>query len=250
MQAAKDEEAMPPPACLPMKALRGKPAPAAELEKSSSSTAPAAAPGCISDDDGGLPEGFFDDPSAEARARGNLALAPGLPSPDVAPDADSPVEGRGSIPEMFKSAAKKAEEEALAAAEAEAQPQLPEGFFDDPDLDAKARGQEKPSEVAKRELEVELKKFEKEMAVVQEDSEIVRHEMDEEKYEKAAAEEDHFQEAMAKHLQGLRKKTEKAKTALQPSHAPAPKPAPIEDDEKEIESDEEVDFDWRAKGFL
>ncbi|CAJ1381799.1 unnamed protein product [Effrenium voratum] len=51
---------------------------------------------------------------------------------------------------------------------------LPEGFFDDPDIDAKMRGMEAPSKKAERELEEGLKRFEREMQAEQEKAEETR----------------------------------------------------------------------------
>merc|ERR1712066_774569 len=59
------------------------------------------------------------------------------------------------------------------------EPQLPVGFFDDPELDAKARGVEAPSVVAHRELEEGLKRFEKEMIVEREKAEEARNALEE-----------------------------------------------------------------------
>jgi len=69
---------------------------------------------------------------------------------------------------------------------------LPAGFFDDPEQDAKVRGVEAPSIRAQRELEEGLKRFERELLIETEKAEETRHELDEEKYEDAAAEEMQF----------------------------------------------------------
>ena len=84
---------------------------------------------------------------------------------------------------------------------------LPEGFFDDPDVDAKMRGKEAPSKRAERELEEGFRRFEREMQAEQEKAEEARHEIDEQKYEAAAAEESEFQVQLQSRLELLRQKT-------------------------------------------
>merc|ERR1712083_1226394 len=92
---------------------------------------------------------------------------------------------------------------------------LPAGFFDDPELDAKARGVEAPSQRAQRELEEGLKKFEREMAVQIEESEETRNELDEEKAEEVAAEEEEFQSSLRGRLAALRKRAADRDRVLQ-----------------------------------
>merc|ERR1719336_310624 len=77
-------------------------------------------------------------------------------------------------------------------ADEDAASQLPEGFFDNPDLDAQVRGLEAPSVRQQRELEEGLKTFEREIAKETERAEETRHELDEQKYEEVAAEEEDF----------------------------------------------------------
>jgi len=143
------------------------------------------------------------------------------------------------------------------AEDADAAPDLPEGFFDDPEQDAKARGVEAPSVIAQRELEEGLKRFEKELIVEKEKAEEVRHEIDEEKYEQAAAEEEEFQRSLQGRLALLRKQSADKAALAAVAKAAADKKAAEEKmaaDEAEggddVDSDDsDVDFDWRAKHF-
>merc|ERR1712113_759079 len=95
------------------------------------------------------------------------------------------------------------------------QPFLPEGFFDDPELDAKVRGIETPAQRHQRELEEGLKKFEREMVVEIEQAEETRNELDEEKAEYVAAEEEEFQSDLRGRLAALRKRAADRNAALQ-----------------------------------
>merc|ERR1719217_308828 len=137
----------------------------------------------------------------------------------------------------------------------EVEPALPAGFFDDPEEDARARGVETPAERAKRELEEGLKKFEKEMAVEQEKAEETRHELDEERFEDQAQEENDFQSALLGRIQALRKKKdlkvqESAAKAAETARKAAEDTAAAEAvAENEDDSGSDVDFDWRSKGF-
>jgi len=149
--------------------------------------------------------------------------------------------------------------------------ELPEGFFDDPDMDAKVRGVEAPAERAKRELEEGLKRFEREMHLELEQSEETRHELDEERHEQVAEEEQELQSELHGRLKELRKRraaTAARKTQQQQqqqgggveattadassdgSSLPVGDAAkatlePLPDDG----SGSDVEFDWRAKEF-
>eukprot|EP00427_Karlodinium_veneficum_P034239 CAMPEP_0169280006 /NCGR_PEP_ID=MMETSP1016-20121227/55343_1 /TAXON_ID=342587 /ORGANISM="Karlodinium micrum, Strain CCMP2283" /LENGTH=189 /DNA_ID=CAMNT_0009368235 /DNA_START=48 /DNA_END=614 /DNA_ORIENTATION=- len=91
------------------------------------------------------------------------------------------------------------------------EPQLPEGFFDDPEQDAKARGVEAPSVIAQRDLEEGLKRFEKEMLIEREKAEEARNEIEEDRNEEQTAEEDAFQKNLRSRIEALhRKKAEVA----------------------------------------
>lgn len=131
-----------------------------------------------------------------------------------------------------------------AAEEPADQPEgLPAGFFDDPDLDAKARGVEGPTARAKRELEDGIKRFEKEMLLEQERADETRHELDEEKAEEQMAEEEELQSHLLGRLSKLREMAAKRPKLSTPKEAVSQA-----EDEEEI-SDAELDVDWRAKGF-
>merc|ERR1740123_784952 len=93
--------------------------------------------------------------------------------------------------------------------------ELPQGFFDDPEMDAKVRGVEAPSERAKRELEEGLKRFEREMHLELEQSEETRHELDEERHEQVAEEEQELQGELHGRLQELRKRRATTAARLQ-----------------------------------
>merc|ERR1712113_788378 len=99
-------------------------------------------------------------------------------------------------------------EENDAEGEADTTGQLPEGFFDDPELDAKVRGVEAPSVRAQRELEEGMKRFQREMAIEIEQSEETRQDLDEDKFEEVAAEEEDFQTQLQDRLSALRKLAE------------------------------------------
>eukprot|EP00418_Pyrodinium_bahamense_P039493 CAMPEP_0179208284 /NCGR_PEP_ID=MMETSP0796-20121207/103872_1 /TAXON_ID=73915 /ORGANISM="Pyrodinium bahamense, Strain pbaha01" /LENGTH=302 /DNA_ID=CAMNT_0020913233 /DNA_START=32 /DNA_END=936 /DNA_ORIENTATION=- len=97
--------------------------------------------------------------------------------------------------------------------------ELPEGFFDDPELDAKVRGVEAPSVRSQRELEEGLKRFEKEMEVEMEQSEETRHELDEAKYEQVAAEEVEFQGRLQSRLLQLQEQAAAKRRRLEEATA-------------------------------
>lgn len=129
---------------------------------------------------------------------------------------------------------------------------LPPGFFDDPELDAKVRGVEAPGIRAQRELEDGLKRFAREMASTQEQAEETRHELDEEKYAAAAAEEQEFQTELEARLAQLRAKA----SALNQRQKDAAivgggAPAALDTDNASDDGDDgdDIGFDWRAKGF-
>merc|ERR1711957_876540 len=133
---------------------------------------------------------------------------------------------------------------------------LPAGFFDDPEQDARARGVEAPSQKMQRELEDGLKKFEREMAVQIEESEETRNELDEEKAEEVAAEEEDFQSSLRGRLAALRKRAAERDRVLQEAAAAATNSASeemavsnAEDGVDGVDSDSDVEFDWRAKDF-
>merc|ERR1711920_127056 len=134
------------------------------------------------------------------------------------------------------------------------QPFLPEGFFDDPELDAKVRGIETPAQRAQRELEDGLKKFEREMVVEIEQAEETRNEIDEEKAGYVAAEEEEFQSDLRGRLATLRKRAaEKNRLAQEAAAAKQAEkdaaPAAVDDAEDAGDSGSDVEFDWRAKDF-
>ena len=128
---------------------------------------------------------------------------------------------------------------------------LPEGFFDDPDADAKARGIEAPSVRVERELEEGMKKFEEEMAQETERAESTRHEIDEKRYEEAAGEEREFQLKLEARLRSLRKEAQDKVALIQtkPCELAVAAPQGSEPDEDSGASDGDVEFDWRAKAF-
>merc|ERR1719375_2706401 len=97
-------------------------------------------------------------------------------------------------------------------AEEEEKSQLPEGFFDDPELDAKARGVEAPSVVAQRELEEGLKRFEREMIVEREKAEEARNELEEDRNEEQAVEEEDLQRNLRDRLEALRQRKKEVYT--------------------------------------
>merc|ERR1711948_36420 len=83
---------------------------------------------------------------------------------------------------------------------------------DDPEMDAKVRGIETPAQRHQRELEEGLKKFEREMVVEIEQAEETRNELDEEKAEYVAAEEEEFQSDLRGRLAALRKRAAERNT--------------------------------------
>merc|ERR1712137_1384505 len=105
------------------------------------------------------------------------------------------------------------------------QPFPPEGFFDDPEQDAKVRGIETPAQRHQRELEEGLKKFEREMVVEIEQAEETRNELDEEKAEEVLAEEQEFQSDLRGRLAALRKRAADKQRALQAAAEAAKKDA-------------------------
>jgi len=129
--------------------------------------------------------------------------------------------------------------------------ELPIGFFDDPEQDAKARGVEAPSVVAERELEEGLKRFEKEMVVEQERAEETRQDIDERRYEDATAEEEAFQKTLHGRLERLRERAaarsaEVAKGTATDREAEASADAA---DETSDSDGSDIGFDWRSKRF-
>mmetsp|Transcript_35334 Transcript_35334/g.77246 ORF Transcript_35334/g.77246 Transcript_35334/m.77246 type:complete len:341 (-) Transcript_35334:98-1120(-) len=130
-------------------------------------------------------------------------------------------------------------------------PRLPSGFFDDPELDAKARGVEAPSVAAARELEEGLKRFEREIAVEQEQAEETRNEIDEERFVETTMEEEEFQKDLYGRIEALRKRRKTVHLdgdSVQQKELDTEGLAAEEEDVDEG-SDVDVDFDWRAKGF-
>lgn len=128
---------------------------------------------------------------------------------------------------------------------------IPEGFFDDPEQDAKVRGVEAPSARKERELTEGLKLFERQMEQEVEKSEATRHELDEEAYEKNFNLEQQKQKAYWNKLERLRKiREEKAAEAAAASAASATVDAEAggdKDDDEGDSSGSDLDFDWRAK---
>lgn len=239
--AAADALAMPPPA-LPPRASKVPTAGAssAALPETSSSTAAPAA--------GGV-----------ARSSSSAVALRGEEDEDL-PLAPSPMLGEiqlAATPAGSSEGSNKEADGSIEGEDADAAPDLPEGFFDDPEQDAKARGVEAPSVIAQRELEEGLKRFEKEMAIEKEKAEEVRHEIDEAKYEQAAAEEEEFQRSLQGRLALLRKQSAEKAAIAAVAKAAAEKKAAEErmaaaeaeggDDADSDDSD--VDFDWRAKHF-
>lgn len=162
-----------------------------------------------------------------------------------ASDAPAPSEGTGGD----------AEDQAEAEEGDDPGSKLPAGFFDNPDLDAKARGQEAPSVRKVRELEEGLKRFEKEMLVETEIAEETRHELDEQKHEEVTAEEVEFQGKLQERLEFLRQQRERAAQRKAESEKAAASAAAENtaaasaDADGEDSSGSDVEFDWRAKGF-
>lgn len=192
---------------------------------------------------------------------------------------------RISDTEGFSMAAQGAPDEEHEVGEPLSTSGLPEGFFDDPDLDAKVRGVEAPSDRAQRNLEEGLKRFEKEMLVEAEKAEEARHEIDEERYEQVAAEEDAFQRTLEGRLEELRKRrglpmasmtfpsqrgvhaaecdedseeaeeaasaiaTTKDRHSINADLKAAGAAAEREENDGGSSSDGDVQFDWRSKDF-
>jgi len=163
------------------------------------------------------------------------------PGPEEPEEAIGPMKPSGPVLGQAAQEAPEAEDEG------EEPKGLPEGFFDDPDMDAKMRGEEAPSKRKERELEEGLKRFEREMQAEQEKAEETRHEIDEEKYAVAAAEEEEFQVQLQSRLEKLRQQTASRKLNL-PKEEEEEKEEEI-DDEGEDDDDEDLALDWRAKGF-
>lgn len=167
----------------------------------------------------------------------------------IVPAAEaSPMEIVPASPETALLRADAETSKAAEAEEPEEDSQLPQGFFDDPELDAKARGIEAPAVIAQRELEEGLKKFEREMLVEREKAEEARNELDEDRHEELAAEEDEFQRTLQGRLESLRRRQAEALKS-----APAPvveeKCIAPEVEEEGDDSGSDIDFDWRAKDF-
>lgn len=155
-----------------------------------------------------------------------------------------------------RAAAAEAPAEGGAEAEAGLAAQLPPGFFDNPEMDAKVRGVEAPSVRAQRQLEEGLKRFEREIAVETERAEETRHDLDETKYEEVAAEEVEFQSRLQQRLMLLRKRAA-ARSQGERSASPVKEvgaaggDAVAEAEAADVggDSGSDVEFDWRAKGF-
>jgi len=129
--------------------------------------------------------------------------------------------------------------------------EIPEGFFDDPEEDARARGIELPSVRARRELEVGLKRFEQEIAVETELAEETRQELDEGRHEDAANDEDAFQKSLQDRLEAFRQQTAaKLKYLEQTKKVPSEDTVDSLNASDENFSDSDVEFDWRAKNFI
>eukprot|EP00927_Polykrikos_kofoidii_P046304 TRINITY_DN40527_c0_g1_i1.p1 TRINITY_DN40527_c0_g1~~TRINITY_DN40527_c0_g1_i1.p1 ORF type:complete len:428 (-),score=111.96 TRINITY_DN40527_c0_g1_i1:139-1422(-) len=130
---------------------------------------------------------------------------------------------------------------------------LPEGFFDDPEADARARGVETPSERKKRELEDGMKRFAREIEVEQEKGEETRYELEEARFEEVVEDEEDFQHDLQSRIEVLRRRqsTKMQEAAEMTADVPvALNAGKGSDDEGDGEdSGSDVDFDWRAKGF-
>lgn len=223
-----------------------------------------------------MPPPIFPGKSAKAAVADALAsMAPSLPAAEVLKGSPSvpavsavstPTSGvlvadpEDNDPAPGEATAVAEGKDELVEEEAEEAPAgLPIGFFDDPDLDAKVRGAEAPSARTKRVLEEGLKKFEKEMVVETERAEETRHDLDEEKYEKAFEEEQEFQFTLVNKLQKLKELAEAKRKAARESverakveeESTATKSSAnvAEEDDDDSDSGSDVEFDWRAKGF-
>lgn len=166
--------------------------------------------------------------------------------PLVAPAESQQLKATGTV------SAEPAEAPKAAVAEAEEGQDdqvLPEGFFDDPELDAKVRGMEAPSRKAEREIEEGLRRFEREMAAEQEKAEETRHAIDEKKYEALAVEEEEFQTQLESRLVKLRQAASERKKGSSAASAPTETVAESAEDDADDDEDADMDFDWRAKGF-
>uniref|UniRef100_A0A0G4HCP4 Uncharacterized protein n=1 Tax=Chromera velia CCMP2878 TaxID=1169474 RepID=A0A0G4HCP4_9ALVE len=85
-------------------------------------------------------------------------------------------------------AAAAAAEEAEKQRRKKAEEEIPTGFFDDPEQEALARGEEKPSDRKARELEADLKRFEAEIDLELQRKERIRARLDEERFEEGRQE--------------------------------------------------------------
>ncbi|CAE7320954.1 unnamed protein product [Symbiodinium microadriaticum] len=139
--------------------------------------------------------------------------------PLAAPAESQQLKATGTLSAAPAEAPKPAEAEAEEGQDDQA---LPEGFFDDPEQDAKVRGMEAPSRKAEREIEEGLRRFEREMAAEQEKAEETRHAIDEKKYEALAAEEEEFQTQLESRLVKLRQAASERKKGMDGADAPFP----------------------------
>uniref|UniRef100_A0A3B1J294 Zinc finger protein 830 n=1 Tax=Astyanax mexicanus TaxID=7994 RepID=A0A3B1J294_ASTMX len=173
----------------------------------------------------------------------------GASKPPAAPDASSDVSGLPA--DFFESTALPTDEpdEADKTANPEPNPQLPEGFFDDPVKDARVRNVDTPREQMDREWE----EFQKEMRMVNTASDAIVAEDDEEGRIERQIDEIDEQIECFRRVEILRAKQE----AVQSRNAQQ-KDDDEEKDEDEDDDDEEDDEkllhvlsrDWRAKGAL
>ncbi|XP_066150998.1 zinc finger protein 830 [Euwallacea fornicatus] len=113
---------------------------------------------------------------------------------------------------------------------------LPEGFFDDPIMDAKARNQE-----YKDPLEVEWDKFLKEMKVIENESEAIIAEDQDEATNERHIEEIEEQMILFNKVLDLEKKKDVAIEALNQ------KKSELKEDDEELDEDIDEFLDWRQK---
>lgn len=253
---ADDAAAMPPPTMLPVKKVSKN----GSAETDSKLMPPPAVPGSRKPEQ---TDAALMPPPAVPGFRKPASAAAATPEPEEADEPDigpaplaivpaeeaSPIEvvaasSEAAVMRLFADTSKAAEP----AEPAEEGSQLPEGFFDNPELDAKARGIEAPAVVAQRELEEGLKRFEREMLIEREKAEEARNELDEEKFEELAVEEEEFQRTLQGRVEALRHRQAEA---LKSAPAPAVEESHVEAEVEEEgdDSGSDIDFDWRAKDF-
>ncbi|XP_043085706.1 zinc finger protein 830 [Puntigrus tetrazona] len=216
---------------------RKRPAP----ENTSTSGTPVQPPRAAAAGGLGLLAGHYDDDDDDEGEGGSTKAEAGLPLDFFDSSAPPAVSHSGSVSKAEEEE-KKDEERKDGAAEA-----LPEGFFDDPVRDARARNVDTPQDLMEREWE----EFQKELRQVSSASEAIVAEEDEEGRLERQIDEIDEQIQCFRRVEALRSRQEEVKNVMKRERQKKEEThASTEEEEEEEELEHVLTQDWRAKGAL